>query len=252
MLETLKNIGQLENVFDETNNFRQQLEDIFRLNPDYLLINKRLSEMSSWVAIANTTNDFSIKFKLFYAISNLTTEIIEKHQNFIPIPIRDELVIFADSAMAIGKINQAVQTILEGGKTNSDGNLLVGIEKLSTAIIIIADVVDHYWSNLSNEIHESLKKTVQAFVEIESKTEFKGSGNRIQFNANKQVLQYTASYILWKIEKFEKEEKGAESEKDSNNVKQLRPFGLCTGEFVVADDFNEPLPEEILNQFEGE
>ncbi len=38
----------------------------------------------------------------------------------------------------------------------------------------------------------------------------------------------------------------------SNEVKQLRPFALCAGEFVVPDDFNEPLPEEIFEQFEDE
>lgn len=31
-----------------------------------------------------------------------------------------------------------------------------------------------------------------------------------------------------------------------------RPFGLCQGEFVVPDDFDEPLPEEIINQFEAQ
>jgi len=30
-----------------------------------------------------------------------------------------------------------------------------------------------------------------------------------------------------------------------------RPFGLCAGEFVVPDDFDAPLPEEILDLFEG-
>jgi antitoxin (DNA-binding transcriptional repressor) of toxin-antitoxin stability system len=30
-----------------------------------------------------------------------------------------------------------------------------------------------------------------------------------------------------------------------------RPFGLCAGEFEVPTDFDAPLPEEILNQFEG-
>lgn len=30
----------------------------------------------------------------------------------------------------------------------------------------------------------------------------------------------------------------------------LRPFGLCAGEFVVPDDFDEPLPEEILRSFD--
>lgn len=31
----------------------------------------------------------------------------------------------------------------------------------------------------------------------------------------------------------------------------LRPIGLCKGEFVVPDDFDEPLPEDILASFEG-
>lgn len=33
--------------------------------------------------------------------------------------------------------------------------------------------------------------------------------------------------------------------------KQLRPFGLCAGEFTVPDDFDAPLPEDLLNTFEG-
>lgn len=31
-----------------------------------------------------------------------------------------------------------------------------------------------------------------------------------------------------------------------------RPIGLCEGMFVVPDDFNEPLPAEVLRGFEGE
>lgn len=33
--------------------------------------------------------------------------------------------------------------------------------------------------------------------------------------------------------------------------KQQRQFGLCAGEFTVLDDFDAPLPDEILNSFEG-
>jgi antitoxin (DNA-binding transcriptional repressor) of toxin-antitoxin stability system len=33
--------------------------------------------------------------------------------------------------------------------------------------------------------------------------------------------------------------------------KQLRPFGLCAGEFTVPDNFDAPLPEDLLNGFEG-
>jgi prevent-host-death family protein len=31
-----------------------------------------------------------------------------------------------------------------------------------------------------------------------------------------------------------------------------RPFGLCAGAFKVPDDFDAPLPEEILREFEGQ
>ena len=34
-------------------------------------------------------------------------------------------------------------------------------------------------------------------------------------------------------------------------VTQQRPFGLCAGEFVVPDDFNAPLPDDLLDLFEG-
>jgi antitoxin (DNA-binding transcriptional repressor) of toxin-antitoxin stability system len=35
------------------------------------------------------------------------------------------------------------------------------------------------------------------------------------------------------------------------NDKQLRPFGLCAGEFTVPDDFDAPLSEDLLSAFEG-
>jgi antitoxin (DNA-binding transcriptional repressor) of toxin-antitoxin stability system len=28
-----------------------------------------------------------------------------------------------------------------------------------------------------------------------------------------------------------------------------RPFGLCAGEFVVPDDFDAPLPDEVVDSF---
>ncbi len=35
-------------------------------------------------------------------------------------------------------------------------------------------------------------------------------------------------------------------------AKDLRPFGLGKGEFVVPEDFDAPLPDEILASFESE
>lgn len=31
-----------------------------------------------------------------------------------------------------------------------------------------------------------------------------------------------------------------------------RPFGLCSGAFTVPDDFDAPLPESIVQAFEGQ
>jgi antitoxin (DNA-binding transcriptional repressor) of toxin-antitoxin stability system len=33
---------------------------------------------------------------------------------------------------------------------------------------------------------------------------------------------------------------------------QPRPFGLCAGQFTVPDDFDQPLPEDILKEAGGE
>ena len=34
--------------------------------------------------------------------------------------------------------------------------------------------------------------------------------------------------------------------------RQARPFALCAGEFTVPDDFDAPLPEDLLREFEGQ
>jgi antitoxin (DNA-binding transcriptional repressor) of toxin-antitoxin stability system len=32
---------------------------------------------------------------------------------------------------------------------------------------------------------------------------------------------------------------------------RLRPAGLCAGEFIVPDNFDAPLPADVLDAFEG-
>jgi antitoxin (DNA-binding transcriptional repressor) of toxin-antitoxin stability system len=33
-------------------------------------------------------------------------------------------------------------------------------------------------------------------------------------------------------------------------VRRPRPFGLAAGSFIVPDDFDDPLPDDVLDQFE--
>ena len=34
-------------------------------------------------------------------------------------------------------------------------------------------------------------------------------------------------------------------------IATLRPYALCAGEFTVPEEFDAPLPEDLLNAFEG-
>jgi antitoxin (DNA-binding transcriptional repressor) of toxin-antitoxin stability system len=43
----------------------------------------------------------------------------------------------------------------------------------------------------------------------------------------------------------------AEIKPVSSEALRPRPFGLCAGEFTVPDDFNDPLPEDVVSSFEG-
>jgi antitoxin (DNA-binding transcriptional repressor) of toxin-antitoxin stability system len=43
----------------------------------------------------------------------------------------------------------------------------------------------------------------------------------------------------------------AEIKPVSNHSAKRPRFGSCAGEFVVPDDFDDPLPEDILRDFEG-
>lgn len=35
-------------------------------------------------------------------------------------------------------------------------------------------------------------------------------------------------------------------------LRQRRPYGLCAGEFTVPADFDDPLPDQILQDFEAQ
>ncbi len=63
--------------------------------------------------------------------------------------------------------------------------------------------------------------------------------------------------LLYRVEAGEtlvivKEDKPvAELKPVAYSLKTPRPFGLCAEEFTVPDDFDDPLPENIIAEFEG-
>lgn len=71
--------------------------------------------------------------------------------------------------------------------------------------------------------------------------------DEIQSDPLKYIRQVEAGEILVIVEN----DKVIAELKPIAGDKPLRPFGLCAGEFTVPDDFDAPLPEDIVSAFEG-
>jgi antitoxin (DNA-binding transcriptional repressor) of toxin-antitoxin stability system len=50
---------------------------------------------------------------------------------------------------------------------------------------------------------------------------------------------------------FQGERPLAEVRPVATGATQPRPYGLCAGRFTVPADFDQPLPEDVLQEFEG-
>ena len=48
----------------------------------------------------------------------------------------------------------------------------------------------------------------------------------------------------------EDDERSVAENRPIEQVRRPRPFGLAAGSFVVPDDFDDPLPEQVLRDFE--
>ena len=85
---------------------------------------------------------------------------------------------------------------------------------------------------------------------------FLGRYNASMSNVNLQELQRDPNALLDRVEAGEHlvvvrgGRPVAELRPVPTNQSGPRPFGLCAGAFTVPDDFDAPLPEEILRGFE--
>ena len=72
-----------------------------------------------------------------------------------------------------------------------------------------------------------------------------------------QELQQDLANVLRRVEAGEAflvvkgEQPLAEVRPVPGPCSEPRPFGLCAGQFSVPADFDEPLPEQFLRDFEG-
>ena len=66
-----------------------------------------------------------------------------------------------------------------------------------------------------------------------------------------QEIDQAPDFLVEELLDFLLFAKTRRSQQSLSQQKELRPFALCAGEFIVPSDFNDPLPEHILRDFEG-
>ena len=81
--------------------------------------------------------------------------------------------------------------------------------------------------------------------------------DRVITRVNLEDIQYHVQHYLQRVEAGETViilkagQPVAEIKPISPDVPR-RPYGLCAGEFITPDDFDAPLPETFLQEFEGQ
>lgn len=61
-----------------------------------------------------------------------------------------------------------------------------------------------------------------------------------------QEIEESPDYLIHELLDFFLFIKNRQNQQPS----KLRPYGLCKDEFVVPSDFDDPLPDEIIKDFE--
>lgn len=107
---------------------------------------------------------------------------------------------------------------------------------------LIINLDDALYTNLVESVGE---KNVNRFIESAVRSKFENGSSKEVYDIKTSVSS-----------KIHRPRLGNPSQvKDLraeliDEAKNPRPFGLAKGEFIVPDDFDAPLPEEILASFE--
>lgn len=243
-------------VLEDISYLKQHLDDIL-VNSDQTLIENLIEETEFLLEQAkNSSKTYQEKYDIFNQLTNSWFDVW-RHYKDIPeaidlIRLIDHLTNFSTAysylSLSLSRINE--------GKTGEDK---ADLERVVSGFLLLSEIVDVFVSFFSiselKQIHNGARNAISASVR--GVEEYFEDGLELS-NLVTQLKAYS-SLIILKIEehlnRLEEREQSSKVKVETrpaiSNGKQLRPFGLCTGEFIVPDDFDAPLPEEILNAFEG-
>lgn len=251
-------------VLEDIQYLKQHLDDIL-LNSDQTLIKNLIAETEFLLGKSKSSSTtYREKYNGFI---QLTTSWFDAWKHYVDIPKAVDLYELIDRltnfSMAYSYLFLSLSLINE----DKTGEYKTDLERVVSGFLLLAEIVDIFTRFFSNSELEKICDGARNAISISTRDVEDYSENGLELsNLVTQLKAYSSLIILRVEEHINSPEKLGHTKKIrssvrigrfkanfsvASNTNQLRPFGLCAGEFTVPNDFDMPLPEEILSAFEG-
>ena len=243
-------------VLEDINYLKQHLDDIL-VNSDQTLIENLIEETEFLLEQAKSSSKtYQEKYSTF---NQLTNSWFDAWRHYKDIPEAIDLIRLIDHLTNFSTTYSYLFLSLSLINEGKIGEYKADLERTVSGFLLLSEIVDVFVSFFSiselKQIHNGARNAIS--VSVRGVEEYFENGLELS-NLVTQLKAYSSLIILKieehinRLEELEQSSKvKVETRPAISSGKQLRPFGLCTGEFIVPDDFDAPLPEEILNAFEG-
>lgn len=256
-------------VLEDIQYLKQHLDDILA-SSDQTLIANLIEETEFLLEQAKSSSKtYQEKYNTF---NQLTSSWFDAWRHYKDMPEAIELIKLIDHltnfSTAYSYLFLSLSLINEG----RIGEYKADLERAVSGFLLLSEIVDVFVSFFSiselKQIHAGARNAIS--ISARDVEEYFENGLELS-NLVTQLKAYSSLIVLkteehingleepeqsskMKVEiesNFRSDKSEVETRPATYNGKQLRPFGLCAGEFVVPNDFDAPLPEEILSAFEG-
>lgn len=250
-------------VLDDIQYLKQHLDNLF-LNSDRTLISNLISETEYLLnKVESSSETYKEKYDKF---SQLTETWFDLWRRYRDIPEALELIKLIDHltnfSVAYSYLFRSLSLINEG-RTGEDKT---DLERIVSGFLFLSEIIDVFIEFFSIAELDQICDGARNAISISARNVKKYFEDDLELsNLITQLKAYSSLIIfrvqghlnsLKEIENSDEISVDIDSESCANQLNaytnQLRPFGLCARDFKVPDNFDEPLPEEILSTFEGQ
>lgn len=215
----------LEQAKDSSTTYRKKYEILERIN-------------QSWFSLWKKYKDDSKAAGIIEAINHVTNYSIAYSYLFLSLTLINE---------------------------DRTGDYTTDLKRIVSGFQFLSQIVDIFLDLFSSSELDQIRFAAQNALSISHKSVYEYFEDGVDLSNLITNLRAYSSLIIVRVKErtddsFQKsyaediEYLHGDSNEESMTTSEstdLRPFGLCAGEFIVPDDFDESLPEDILTAFEG-